>query len=132
MICPGPQIPARVDEVGVPEVEPVDARRDRKPVEQPFDRELGLVRAESAERTAHRVVGAGRERFDIHVRELVRTAMRIGCRLACTRNDSSRENVHFTGRCKIHAASAVWHWFAQSSLPPNAPPLATRCTTTWC
>ena len=52
---------------------------------------------------------------------------RTGWRLGWTRNDSSRLNVHFTGRPSRRAARAVWAWLAQSSLPPKAPPLATRC-----
>ena len=36
--------------------------------------------------------------------------MRIGWRLACIRRLSSRDSVHFTGRCSSQAASAVWAW----------------------
>ena len=55
---------------------------------------------------------------------------RTGWRLGWTRSDSSRLNVHFTGRPSSQAARAVWAWLAQSSLPPKAPPLATRWTST--
>ena len=46
---------------------------------------------------------------------------RTGWRLGWTCSDSSRLNVHFTGRPSSQAARAVWAWLAQSSLPPNAP-----------
>ncbi len=55
---------------------------------------------------------------------------RTGWRLGWTCSDSSRLNVHFTGRPSSQAARAVWVWLAQSSLPPKAPPLATRWTST--
>ncbi len=57
--------------------------------------------------------------------------MRIGWRLECISNDCSRVNVHFTGCCRSHAASAVCAWFAMSSLPPNAPPFDTSFTVIW-
>ena len=55
-------------------------------------------------------------------------SMRTGWRLAWMSSDSSRLSVHFTGRRSSQAARAVWAWLAQSSLPPKAPPLATRWT----
>ena len=55
---------------------------------------------------------------------------RIGWRLAWISRLSSRDNVHFTGRCRIQAASAVWPWLLMSSLPPKAPPLETNSTVT--
>ena len=55
---------------------------------------------------------------------------RIGWRLAWIRKLSSRDSVHFTGRCSSQAASAVCPWLLMSSLPPNAPPLDTSSTVT--
>ena len=57
-------------------------------------------------------------------------SIRIGWRFGCISSDSSRDSVHFTGRCNSQAASAVWAWFAMSSLPPNAPPFETSSTVT--
>ena len=58
-------------------------------------------------------------------------SIRIGCRFGCTRNDSSRDNVHFTALFSSQAARAVWAWLDMSSLPPKAPPFET-CSTTTC
>ena len=57
-------------------------------------------------------------------------SMRIGWRFGWRSSDSSRDSVHFTGRPRSHAASAVCAWFDMSSLPPNAPPLLTSSTVT--
>ena len=61
-----------------------------------------------------------------------RYAISIGWRLGCMRRLSSRESMHFTGRCSNQAASAGWAWLAMSSLPPKAPPFDTSSTVIRC
>ena len=74
MIWPGPHSAPGVMTLRLADLPAADADSVGEPVEQALHRELGLVGAEAAERAAHRVVGARRERLDVDRRQVVRPA----------------------------------------------------------
>ncbi len=73
-LLPGPEPVADLERVAPADLPAVDPDLLGEHVEHAFDREVGLVDAESAHRAARRVVRVDRRALDVHVRNLVGAA----------------------------------------------------------
>ncbi len=67
------------DDVARAHLPPRDAHHGCQTVHHPFHRELRLIRAETSERPAHRVVGAHRNRLDVDGRHHIWPGCMTGC-----------------------------------------------------